>query len=119
MSEEENKPKITKTIDIHAKRILLESGDSHLMWMDVLETGSIILHEMFGVPSRNPENLEEAAQLDNSCYHVTIAIKSKYVPALLEYLKSPDLFNFETPKVQTKAELLEELDKTGNDRPTE
>ncbi len=104
MAEEENKPKESIFSTVKVKRILLESSDNHRMWMDVLSTGEIILHEMFGVPAAEPTTLAEMTAQTNSCYHVTIAIKEKYVDSLVNFLRRDDLFVFETKESDAPSE---------------
>ena len=97
---EEKKVKETKTFNVKGKRILLESNDNHRMSLDVYETGELVLHELFGVPGSQPDSLAELSEQVETCYHVTICIKAKYVPYLLDMLKRDDLFTFPEPPAQ-------------------
>lgn len=94
-----DEPKVTKSVNVRGKRILLESTGDHRMFLDVMETGEIVLHELFGVPGAEPTTLAELTDQMQSCYHVTICIKGRYVAPLVDFLKQDGLFTFpEAPK---------------------
>lgn len=78
---------------IRKKIVVLESSDSHRVWLEVVSTGEVAIHESFG-DSTVPDTEEKLRAGSNSLYHVMMAIKSKYLPMLRDILADPDLLTF-------------------------